>query len=76
MRVGLYEGYSHDRYDVRVRTSQYVAVRDGARLAVDVYRPTICGAMEPEPTGRLDGQALPARRHRGRRTAVHTHKRP
>jgi uncharacterized protein len=26
-----------------------LAVRDGARLAVDVYRPTICGAMEPEP---------------------------
>ena len=39
--LGQYSGYSTPQYSGSVRTSQYVAVRDGTRLAVDVYRPTV-----------------------------------
>lgn len=39
--LGQYSGYSTPRYPGSVRTSQYVAVRDGTRLAVDVFRPTV-----------------------------------
>ena len=40
-RIGKYSGYSQQIYKEAVRTSQYVAVRDGTRLAVDIYRPSI-----------------------------------
>ncbi|GIL41591.1 CocE/NonD family hydrolase [Roseiterribacter gracilis] len=40
---GMYRGWSERLYNDRVRTSQYVAVRDGTRLAVDIYRPAING---------------------------------
>lgn len=36
---GKYEGYSEPSYDSWVRSSRYVAVRDGTRLAVDIFRP-------------------------------------
>lgn len=36
---GVYRGYTTERFDGVVRTTQHVAVRDGARLAVTVYRP-------------------------------------
>ena len=39
-RPGEYSGYSERIYDGYERKSQYVAVRDGTRLAVDVYIPT------------------------------------
>jgi uncharacterized protein len=39
-KLGTYEGYSVATYDGWSRTSAYVAMRDGVRLAVDVYRPT------------------------------------
>lgn len=42
-RPGVYRGYSQPRYTEWVKTSQYVAVRDGTRLAVDIYRPAIDG---------------------------------
>lgn len=42
-----YRGYSRPLYDRWTRTSQYVAVRDGTQLAVDIYRPQ--GATEPLP---------------------------
>jgi hypothetical protein len=38
-KLGQYSGYSELRYVEWVRTSQYVAVRDGTRLAVDIFRP-------------------------------------
>ncbi len=47
---GIYEGYSAGVYDGWVRTSVYVSVRDGVKLAVDVYRPTRNGKLH---TGRL-----------------------
>lgn len=43
-QVGEYEGYSQARFDGWVRSSCYVTVRDGTRLAVDVYRPS-CGGV-------------------------------
>src|SRR5260370_36491659 len=48
-RFGEYSGYSEAVYDAWVRTSQYISVRDGTRLAVDVYRPTRGGVVESKP---------------------------
>jgi hypothetical protein len=36
---GRYEGYSEPKYSEWVRTSKYVTVRDGTKLAVDVIQP-------------------------------------
>lgn len=38
-RPGVYHGYSEARYDGWVKSSQYVKVKDGTRLAVDIFRP-------------------------------------
>src|SRR5215210_9015851 len=40
---GKYSGYSEPVYDGWVRSSRYVTVRDGTRLAVDVFRPSLGG---------------------------------
>ncbi|MFM9899250.1 CocE/NonD family hydrolase [Sphingorhabdus sp.] len=40
---GCYRGYTAPKYSEFVRSSFYVPVRDGTRLAVDVYRPAING---------------------------------
>ena len=37
---GRYSGYSEVRYDGYQRTSRYVTMRDGVRLAIDILRPT------------------------------------
>lgn len=47
---GTYSGYSTPRYAQWVRTSQYVTVRDGTRIAVDVIRPAVNGVAVGEPT--------------------------
>jgi putative CocE/NonD family hydrolase len=44
-RPGVYRGYSQVRYNDWIKTSQYVTVRDGTRLAVDIYRPAIDGRV-------------------------------
>ena len=36
---GKYAGCSGEIYKEWVRTSEYVTVRDGTKLAVDIYRP-------------------------------------
>lgn len=46
---GRYEGYSQARFDGWTRTSQYVAVRDGTRIAIDIFRPTHHGALHDAP---------------------------
>jgi uncharacterized protein len=38
-RPGVYRGYSELRYDGWIKSSQYVTVKDGTRLAVDIFRP-------------------------------------
>jgi uncharacterized protein len=37
--LGKYEGYSPVLYSAWVRSSRYVTMRDGIKLAVDIYRP-------------------------------------
>ena len=46
---GEYEGYTEIQYQEWVRSSQYVEMRDGVRLAVDVVRPAIDGVAATEP---------------------------
>src|SRR5512138_363136 len=46
-RPGVYTGYSEARYDGWVKSSQYVTVKDGTRLAVDIFRPAQNGAVAP-----------------------------
>lgn len=42
---GRYSGYSAATYDGYELSSQYVEVRDGTRLAIDVFRPTRGGKL-------------------------------
>jgi predicted acyl esterase len=42
-KPGSYSGYTQASYDGHQLTSQYVTVRDGTRLAVDVFLPTQAG---------------------------------
>lgn len=44
-RFGEYSGYSPQVADGYVRTSFYLPMRDGVRLAVDLYRPTKGGVL-------------------------------
>ena len=46
---GRYQGYSEPKYTEYVRSSVYVPMRDGVRLAVDIYRPSIDGVAADEP---------------------------
>lgn len=46
---GRYEGYSERIYEQWQRTSFYVEVRDGTKLAVDLYRPLADGVPSPTP---------------------------
>jgi uncharacterized protein len=48
-KPGEYSGYSEAIYDGWKRFSQYVPVRDGTKLAVDIYRPTLGGAVTNTP---------------------------
>jgi putative CocE/NonD family hydrolase len=50
--LGQYQGYSEALYDGYQRSSQYLALDDGTRLAYDLYQPTKDGvpADEPLPT--------------------------
>jgi putative CocE/NonD family hydrolase len=48
-RFGEYEGYSEPCYDGQVLTSQYVEMRDGTLIAVDIYRPAQNGTVVEEP---------------------------
>ena len=45
-RFGEYKGYSAPVYDSWVRTSRYLAMRDGVRLAADIIRPALKGKVE------------------------------
>ena len=47
--LGRYEGYSEPVYSGWVRTSQYVTVWDGTKLAVDIIRPKQNGVLVEEP---------------------------
>lgn len=45
---GRYDGYSDANYDGYQMMSQYVAMRDGTRIAIDVFRPTDAGELVTE----------------------------
>ena len=47
--LGRYDGYSEERFGDGVTTSCYVEMRDGVRVAVDIFRPTSDGAPVEEP---------------------------
>jgi predicted acyl esterase len=42
-KPGKYSGYSKKKYDSYIVTSRYIEVRDGTKLAADIYRPAIDG---------------------------------
>src|SRR6187455_3264344 len=46
-RPGDYRGYSSAHYDGHELTSRYVQVRDGTRIAVDIFRPANAGRVAP-----------------------------
>jgi len=46
---GRYEKYSEPVYEEWVRRSQYVTMRDGVKLAVDIVRPAVDGIPVEEP---------------------------
>ena len=46
---GRYEGYSEPRYDGWQRSSQYITVRDGTKIAIDIFRPTQESRVHIEP---------------------------
>ena len=46
---GAYQGYSELLFSDWVRQSQYVTVRDGTKLAVDIVRPAVNGVPVEEP---------------------------
>ena len=45
---GVYGGYSEALYDGYQRSSRYVEVRDGTRLAVDIFRPARAGVLHAD----------------------------
>jgi len=47
-KPGQYSGYAKEIYDGWARSSQYVTVRDGTKIAVDLYRPTLHGQVSTE----------------------------
>lgn len=48
-RPGHYEGYSDAIYDGYEMTSQYITMRDGTQIAIDIFRPLDEGALVTEP---------------------------
>src|SRR4030042_2357463 len=46
---GKYQGYSAPIYSEWVRSSQYIPARDGTKLAIDIYRPSVGGTPISEP---------------------------
>jgi len=48
-RPGRYAGFSEAVYDSWVRTSRYIPMRDGTRLAADILFPALAGQPASEP---------------------------
>jgi putative CocE/NonD family hydrolase len=48
-RFNEYQGYSKPLYDGWMRSSQYVTVRDGTKIAIDILRPTKNGEVVEDP---------------------------
>lgn len=48
-RFGEYRGFSEEIYDSSVRTSLYLTMRDGVKIAIDIVRPAEAGKVHKEP---------------------------
>jgi len=48
-KFGEYKGYSEATYDSWVRFSQYLTMRDGLKLAIDIIRPAKAGQVHEKP---------------------------
>jgi len=48
-KPGEYVGYSEVLYDGHEMTSQYMEVRDGTKIAIDIFRPTLDGKLVETP---------------------------
>jgi len=48
-KFGEYKGYSEAKYDSWTRFSQYITMRDGIKLAIDIIRPAMAGKVHEEP---------------------------
>lgn len=48
-RFGEYRGYSKPLYDGWIRSSQYITVWDGTKIAIDIFRPTKDGKVVEDP---------------------------
>lgn len=48
-KPGLYSGYTRAIYNGWLRSSEYIVMRDGARLAADTFRPAQDGKPAEEP---------------------------
>jgi putative CocE/NonD family hydrolase len=48
-RFGEYKGYSQEIYDSSVLTSQYLTMRDGIKIAIDIVRPAKAEKVHEEP---------------------------
>ena len=48
-RFGEYKGFSEEIYTSSVRTSQYLTMRDGIKIAIDIKRPAIKDKVVEEP---------------------------
>ncbi|WP_434310883.1 CocE/NonD family hydrolase [Hominifimenecus sp. rT4P-3] len=46
---GVYQGYSPKLYNGYEESSRYIMVRDGTKLAMELYRPTLDGVCVEEP---------------------------
>lgn len=47
-RFGQYSGFSEAKYDSAVRSSQYLTMRDGVKIAIDIIRPAKDGKVAEE----------------------------
>lgn len=47
--ISGYEGYSEEEYDGYQKTSRYLTMKDGIKLAIDIYRPTKNGVLHERP---------------------------
>jgi hypothetical protein len=48
-KFGEYRGYSEAVYDSWVRTSRYLTMRDGTKIAIDIVRPAKEGKVHQQP---------------------------
>lgn len=73
-KPGVYEGYSPQLYTEWVRSSQYVTVRDGTKLAIDVFRPAVGGVAVSTPYPVVFQQTQYRRAYRQGSNTVYTGK--